>query len=562
MASYDIQTQQEGNWVTQTTEEDKEGAIATARRLFGNKACTGVRVMQSITKNDGSIIETEVHCETRVVSVSEKIKSSSIDWAPPPCKELKEFYELPSRRLIGRVMRDYCDKMVVTPTEILYNIKEASRVQDRGTIIPDAINKIAALQGEADVAKTKAREADLNKRSDEIIARSRKADKLALPKIDKSFSAAIQACRRIETQGEDPLYVAMAVLAKDLSGVRNWLGKLFRMCKLADADKDDPLALALLDGVIADSLAGSVVQDILGYQANLGQALVAMVDLSEGKLVPEKSDAGVAAGIINTYCGLGKFPASRHSLLERVHRQLCTGGPLSRSDPDKEKDEFIRVMTRLTKPTSLYSGPETAAALTTRYGRLLEKGGKAGKIASFIGVFFLFPDRTSSIHYLCDIAATSFAEDCAEAIEEKFDTICNIRTFPEMFRSNSTVKERMQKLTSAYKAIVASNLPEAGKAKMLNNLSYLLDRFVTDNQMLEKLDAPTGPVKDRAMILAQFCTTGILPPGKTLDRFRERLVALVGSPDFDQKFTEGAADKEQAQKSLNALKQITAKLAA
>jgi hypothetical protein len=248
--------------------------------------------------------------------------------------------------------------------------------------------------------------------------------------------------------------------------------------------------------------------------------------------------------------------------LERVHRQLCTGGPLSRSDPDKEKDEFIRIMTRLTKPTSLYSGPETAAALTTRYGRLLEKGGKSGKIASFIGVFFLFPDRTSSIHYLCDIASTSFAEDCAEAIEEKFDTICNIRTFPEMFRSNSTVKERMQKLTSAYKAIVASSLPETGKAKMLNNLSFLLDRFVTDSQMLEKLDAPTGPVKDRALILAQFCTTGILPPGKTLDRFRERLVALMGTPDFDQKFTEGAADKEQAQKSLNALKQIMAKLAA
>ncbi len=562
MPSYDIQTQQEGNWVTQTTEDGKEEAIATAKRLFGNKACTGVRVMQSVTKADGSIIETEVHCETRVISASEKIKSSQIDWAPPPCKELKEFYELPSRRLIGRVMRDYCDKMVVTPTEILYNVKEASRVQDRGTIIPDALNKVAALQGEGDVAKVKAREADLNKRTDEIIARARKADRLALPRIDKSFSAAIKACRTIETQGEDPLYVSMVVLAKDLSGVRNWLGKLFRLCKLAEADKDDGLALALLDGVIADALAGSVVQDILGYQANLGQALCAMVDLAEGKLVPEKSDAGQAAGIINAYCGAGKFPASRHSLLERVHRQMCTGGPLSRSDPDKEKDEFKRVMDRLTKTTGLYSGPETAEALTMRYGRLLEKGGKSGRIASFIGVFFLFPDRTSSAQYLCDIAATSYAEDCAEAIEEKFDTIANIRTFPELFRSTGPLKEKMQRLSAAYKSIAASVFPDAIKTKLCHHLNYLLDRFVTESQMLEKMDAPAGPVKDRALIMAQFCATGILPPGKTLDRFRERLIALMASPDFDQKFMEGAADKEQSQKSLNALKQLLAKTAA
>jgi len=559
--SFDVQTQQGGNWVTQTTCDDKETAIATAKRLFGNKACTGVRVMQNVTKSDGTIIETEIHCETRVISASEKIKSSQIESAPPPCATVKEFYDLPSRRLMGRVFRDYCDKMVVTPTEILYNIKEASRLQDRGPIVLDAIAKVAALQSAGDPGETKVRSVDLNKQVDAIIARARKAERLALPRLDKSFATAVKAVRSIETQGEDAEYVAMVVLARDLSTVRNWLGKLHRLCKLAEVDKDDQQALALLDGVVADALAGAVVQDILGFQPNLGCALVAMVDLSEGKLVPEKSDAGEAAGIINALCGQGKFPASRYSLLERVHRQLSGGGPLNRADPEKEKDEFKRVMDRLTKPTGLYWGPETAEALTDRYGRLTEKGGKSGKIASFNGVFYLFPDRTNSIHYLCDIASTGYGEDCADAIAEKFDTVTNFRSLPEMFRSSGTVKDRLQRLSSAVKAIAASVFPDQAKTKMTHHLLYLLDRFVTDTQMLEKMDAASVPVKDRALIMAQFCASGILPPGKTLDRFRERLDALIATADFDRKFLEGAPDMDQAQKSLNALKQLMSKKA-
>ena len=559
MAAYDVQTQREGTWVTQTTCEDKESAIATASRLFGNKACTGVRVMQSITRPDGTVVVTEVHCETRVIKVGETIRTSQIDWAPPPCDNFEEFYGSTSRRLMCRVLRDYCDKMVVTPTELLYNIKEASRLEDRGGLIPGAIDKIAALQGDGNSDKTKARVQDITKNIDLMISRARKADRLSLPKIDKSFTATLAAAKKIETQGEDPTYVAMVALARDLSTIRNWLGKLHRLAKLADADKDNPQALSLLDGVMADALAGSVVQDILGYQANLGQAIVAMIDLAEGKLIPEKSDAGDAAGIINTLCSQGKLPASKQSLLERAHRQLSTGGPLSRNDADKEKDEYKRVMERLVRVNGLYSGPETAEALTVRYGRLVEKGGASGRIASFNGVFFGIPDRTGSIHYLCDIARTNFAEDCADAIIEKYDTIQNFRTFAELSRQGLSVKERMQRLTSAHKAISASIFPDAIKTRLTNHLDYLLDRFVTEGQMLDKMDAPTGPVKDRAMMLAQFCSSGILPPGKTMEKFRDRLNALVTQPDFDLRFVEGAADKDQAQKSLAALKQLLAK---
>jgi hypothetical protein len=556
---FDVQTQREGTWVTQVSGEDKEEALETAKRLFGNKACTGIRVMQTVTKADGVIVETEIYSETRMVKVSDAIRSSKIDWAPPPCTNMEEFYGSTSRRLIGRVLRDYCDKIVVTPTEILYNIKEALRLEDKGGLIQGAIDKIAALQGGTNPARVKKRNEALTQTVEQMISRARKADKLALPKISNSFAAAMVACTKIETQGEDTTYVAMSVLARDLSAIRNWLGKLHRLSKLADQDQDNPVALAILDGVIADCLAGAVVQDILGYQINLASAILAMIDLSEGKLVPEKSDAGDAAGIINRLCGQGKLPETRQSLLERAHRQLSGTNPLSRNDADRERDEFKRVLDRLVRPNGLYSGPETAEALTLRYNRLLEKGGVSGRRAAFNGLFFLIPDRTGSIHYMCDLARTLFAEDCAEDIVEKYDTILNLRSFMELGRQGLGIKERMQRLTAAHKAIAASTFPDDIKAKLMGQLVGLLDRYVNEVQMLDKIDSPTAPVKDRAMILVQFCSAGMLPPGKTLASFRERLKNLTSQPDFDTQFVSATADPEQAQKALLTLKQLLIK---
>ena len=555
MPDFEIQTQQQGSWVTQTTTQEKDTALEIAKKLFGNKACTGVRVMQSVVQPSGNFITTEVMCETRVVKVGATIRSSAIDWAPPPCQSLDEYYHTDSRRLIGRVMRDYCDKMVVTPTELLYSVKESLRLQDRGTLIPEAIDKVAAVQaGEGGDAR--ARAADISDTIEKMISRSRKADKLSLPKIGDSFSETIAACKKIETQGEDPTFAAMTALARELSTVRNWLGKLYRLCRLAEKDQNDPESLRMLDGVIGDCLAGAVIQDILGYQENLGKALVGMLDIAEGKFIPEKSDAGVAAGIITTLCGVGKLPTSKQSLIDRIHRQLITGGSLNRGNPENEPEEFKRVLERLVRPTGLYCGPETAEALTVRYGRMVERGGASGRNISLTKVFFTIPDRTSSIHYLCDIARTCYAEDCADTIADKCGNILNIRSFADLCHQGTGVKERLVRLASARKAVAGAVFPETTKAQMIGHLDMLLDRFIVDGHMLDKLDSPSAPLRERAMALGQFCSTGIIPPGKTLERFRERLAALMAPPDFEAQFLAASQDPEQGHKALHMLKTL------
>ena len=554
VADHEVQTQQQGNWVTQTTTPDKEEAMGIAKQLFSNPACTGVRVVQITAQSDGNFITNELMCETRVIKVNESIKSSRIDWAPPACQKIDEYYHTDARRLMGRVMRDYCDKMVVTPTEILYSIKEASRLQDRGTLVLEVVDKVAVAQT-TDSTEARARAQVMNAMVVEIMSRARRADRMSLPKIEKSFAETLAKSKQIETMGEDWAYVAMVALARDLSTFRNWLGKLYRLCLLLQEDQNHPDAVRMLDGVIGDCVSGAVVQDILGYQENLAKALVAMLDIAEGKFIPEKSDAGIAAGIITMMCGKNKLPITKQSLIERVHRQMVTGVSLNRADPENEMDAYKTVAERLIRPTGLYSGPDTAEAMTARYCRMLEKGGKLGRNIAFTKIFFSMPDRTSSIHYLCDIARTMFAEDLAESIMEKYDSIQNLRSFNELTRPTLPLKERLIRFGSARKVVATSVFPDAVKARLVAHLDLLLDKFITSSQILEKMDAPTAPLKDRAVAMGQFCALGVLPP-KVLDRFRERLGTLMATADFEKQFLGAYPDAAQGTKALQLLHNV------
>ncbi|HSV28969.1 MAG TPA: hypothetical protein VLL76_05405, partial [Candidatus Omnitrophota bacterium] len=96
----------------------------------------------------------------------------------------------------------------------------------------------------------------------------------------------------------------------------------------------------------------------------------------------------------------------------------------------------------------------------------------------------------------------------------------------------------------------ASKLPPPFKARITAHIDEVLERFLKEEQIVERLDHHESPLRDRAMRLVQFCASGVLPPGKALALARERVVALLRQPDFDARFAEGIADGDLAQRSL------------
>ena len=323
--TFEVQIMRDNRWVTESVLNTEDSARAVATRFMADQKCEGARVMRNWLRLDGRTVETQLFSQTRTVKDDGPVRIAQVDSAPPKCEEDEEYYGLKSRVMMNRLFRSYMEKQFVTPTELLHNFKELKRIQDKDSLVSSAVDRVAVLQTRESEQDSKSRREELFQSLEKMSKRARLADQATLPPLGTDFGALLKSINAANEDERD--YLAMVVLSRELIGMRNWLAKLEALCKLAEPETD-PHAITLLDGVIADILGANVIQELLGWQPSLGQAIRRMIDLAEGKFPTEDSDAIESAGMLNRLFAAHKLPASRSCMVERAHRQLSSPTPL------------------------------------------------------------------------------------------------------------------------------------------------------------------------------------------------------------------------------------------
>lgn len=536
-----------GRWVTESARDKEADARQLAEKLLSNKACAGARVVRNWTNRDGTMTESVLFEKTQTVRNDGPVRINPIEGCPPRCEKSRDYFGLESRMTINRIFRSYLEQVFVTPTELLHSAKEMARLRDKDNLMTSAVDMVATLQTKGTELPTRQRRDELFAAFDQIFAQARRADGSKLPKIAGRFSDYLAKVGG--TSSEAPEYLAMVALSRELLGMRSWAAKLDRLCKLAETEVT-PQGGLLIDTVIADVLGTNAAQDILGWQPSLGSAIIAMLDLADGAFNAEKSEAREIAEQLNTLFGQGRLPGSRHVMIDRAIRQLKSTSPLSRNNPAKEMEEYQRVLFRLLSPKGLLAGADAAEALTMRGARFVEEGGATGRRAAMQGVFNALPDRSLGLMYLADLSRSSYGTSQMADIATLATTILNLRQLGEITERGFSMKDRMQRGGKAFTALAGSALPEAVRKQLTGHIDGLLERFVVDEKVVERLDNPESALRDRAMRLVQFCASGVLPNGRALALARKRVVSLLRQPGFDSHFVEGIADPAEAQKFL------------
>jgi hypothetical protein len=555
--TFEVQIMRDNRWVTETILDKEDDARATATRFMADQKCEGARVMRNWLRQDGRTVETQLFSQTRTVKDDGPVRIVQVDVAPPKCEKAEDYYGLESRIMMNRLFRTYMEKQFVTPTELMHNFKELKRIQDKDSLVPSAVDRVAVLQTREGEQDSKSRREEIFQSVEQMAKRARLADQAKLPKLGTNFGELLATVGGSTPDECD--YLALVVLSRELVGMRNWLAKLELLCKLADPETN-PHALSLLDGVISDVLGANIVQELLGWQPSLGSAICRMIDLAEGKLPVDNSEAGESVEMLNRLFAANKLPDSARCMVDRAHRQLRSPNALARSNPEKEPAEFKAVLARLVSSDGLYSGTETAEALTVRYGRGVEQGGAAGRRLSIASVFRAMPDRALGIMYLCDLAGgEDYSKDHATDMVEQFDVILQTRRLGDLATAGTTPKDRMLRATHAHARIVGSPYPQDVRTKVAEHIDTVLEKFLIEEQIIEKLDHPGTHLRDRAVRLVQFCAAGVLPEGKALTRARHRILTLLRQQNFDAHFVDGIPDPARAQKALREFHQLLVK---
>ena len=542
--SFEVQVLEDKHWVIAEMAADEDKAKAFAENLLqaGNHAA--VRVVKDYQRIDGTHTET-VLLEKQAAAKGPSDPTLANITSAPLCAELEDFYGQASRVTIGKLLRKYLDEALVTPTELLHDAKEMKRFGDKGNLLFGAIDKVSGLQAKAaGDENSKARKDFLDKSWEQLLARA-KDFAAKKPKTPANFTEAVAAAK-------GDAFTLRALLSMALLEKRSWFGKLDMLIAWA-AEPAAAEHMPVIDGIISDLMVpAQVIQDLLGFQSNLSAALCQIVNLSEGKAEAAKF-APQTFTDLNTLFAAGRLPLTREVLLARVIREVGGTNPLSRNDPAQEFEMFHKMLHRLVDKDTVTGGPPLAESLLQRGSRVLNSGGATVAAPQALQLLLgAMADGCVRLQFLLTLCASSLGKSMGEVLTEVLDN--HVRRsvhIDQWIAVRLPPPARMAALTAANKSL--KNCPVLAE-EFRKTLAELIDevmvRYLTDEEIIEKVDKPDDPLAARAVRLVKFCGAGVLIDGKSLNMAKARVIEHLRQKQFEEKFVASCPDPSQGDKNL------------
>jgi hypothetical protein len=367
--TYEVMSFYDKRWVIDCVMDDEELAIERARQLLLEEKTEQVKVMRQRAMNTGFTTEKAVFEQARPPKGKKEISLSASIRAAPPCDTLDDFFALEARVLMGRVFREFLDKLVITPSELLHNYSYIKKLDATGNLISGAVFQVGQAQANAGLGNVKDRVNALHRLVDEakMLARDTLAERKRLPILEEGQFGLL--CRRAEARFEpaERGYMVMTSLTNYLSGSQSWGQKLDQLAKLFSEDVDVD-GIDRIDGVIADVLgSGVMVQELLGSHGSLGTALALLADLALGRLQAPPPAASESLKLLIGLMQKHGLTASRRVLFDRLKRELKGTKPLCRDDLNAERKTLADLEAKLKdEKGELIGGKEVADTFTAR----------------------------------------------------------------------------------------------------------------------------------------------------------------------------------------------------
>lgn len=541
--SYEIQVLADKNWVIAEMAPDEAKAKAFAENLLqaGNHAA--VRVVKDFERIDGTHSETVILEKKAAEKAAGDPQLTTITEAPA-CSALDDFYAQPCRTTMGKLLRKYLDEALVTPFELLHDAKEMKRFGDKGNLLFSAIDRVASLQAKATGEDAKARKEFLDRSWEELGKRARDfaAKK---PKPPATFAEAMAAARGDAFSLR--AHMTLALLEK-----RSWFGKLDLLLAWA-AEPDAKGNMTEIDAVIADlTVPAQVIQDLLGFQSNLAAALCQIVSLTEGAAEAAKF-APQTFTDLNKLFADGALVNSREVLMGRVVREAGGTNPLSRNDPSQEYEMFHKLLCRLVDRDRVVGGPPMAEALLQRGARVLNSGGASVSAPQALQLLLgALSDGCVRLQFLLTLAGSNLGRSMGEVLTEILDAhVARSTHIDQWVPVRLAPPARMAALNNANKLLRACpHLVDEFRKTLADKVDDVMVRYLTTEEIIEKVDKPDDPLAMRAIRLVKFCGSGVLIEGKSLNMAKARVVEHLRQKQFEEKFVASMPDPSQGEKHL------------
>ncbi|WP_135079641.1 hypothetical protein [Terasakiella sp. SH-1] len=540
---FEIRLSDQDRWFVEKVFKDQGSAERSFKEYAEDEGTQylGVQLVRVWTRADQNEVEKIVK-EQRLTPKVKPVRVAHID-AAAPCAYREDYLGLEARLTMSRLLRALFDRDGMIASELLYSYDKAKRFMGSDMCSP-AIDRVATLQAKDMGGDSRKRRDELFDEFQAIMGDTQKIQKTKVFKAfeSKDLNDVVQAADAIN----QPMAL-MALICKVLIQYRSVEGKLGQILDWLETPKGRELEDEL-DGLIAEIMSSAqLIQDMLGPQRNLASAISTLLDWVDGK-------AGVGTGacpdVVAAFGRVfpqGRLQQTRDVLFDFILRQMSGKQPLARNDPSQEEAEFMALFARLAFPSGMTGGADMAEALSRRYGRSLKQGGESGERMSIKWLLDMLPNGSSQLPYLLALRDAPLGEAHPDVIDQSIALLCNnARSITDFSGKDISAKQRLVCLKDLHVLVEESSLEEAGQKKILSTLDRMVEKYLMDTKLIDKLDDPKASLRDRAIRMVQFCGSGVLwEHGHAMSLARQRVVDHLKGASFIEKFTEGEDDPQK-----------------
>lgn len=470
-STFEVLTQNGKRWVIDMSSSRRTEAMDHAEHLISLGRHGGVRVTEM---RDGWR-EERVVFEQIIAAQDAPLK---IDPVPDAefCTSLADYYELPARLTVGRILRAYLDKNNITMLELLFHPGHLRALDRMDKFFPSALQHGAHLQAKL-TGQSKAERIDkLQTVFDQVLKRARTKDDL-LPYISVMDEHGLSRVLHDVEQHVDAKFArrfVYGVLSDHLEGGA-WRDKFRRAVDLAEG-ADGGAELAYADELMAELLDGvQAVEDIFGGFANAIDAWKAYALILDGRFDQPPRYMSDDVARLNRLFARRSLPATADVLARRIARGLGGTHPLSKNDRDANRSAFIGLVRDLTGPTGLKGGVGMAEAVILRAQTLL--GDDIADLpvdTAMRQALYLVPSQAARLGLLLDLSRSRFWEKDAPAIVSQIaHLLAGLDRLSDLFPEDVAESERGDAIEALSTRLEHSALDETCRAQVGEKLRAL-----------------------------------------------------------------------------------------
>jgi hypothetical protein len=555
---FEVQTYDNGRWAINEVVPTEERARAKAESLLAQKNVTGVRIVKEAHFGSDNRRESEIFKKIKEADKDDDFTVAAVDSAPV-CEKIADYYKTAARATMARLFTKYLEKFELTPLEIIHHHANLKRVINLDSMVPSGVDKVASLQAKVTGEDARKRRDAIFNAVDQLAKRAREAEGKDIP--DLKGSTLDDVLRRIDAKESDEderRFMANVALVKVSVNWQGLLGKMAGLLPMARSQRD-ARALAMVDEMMADILvARSIIKDVIGISKHMGDALLRILDLIEGKCQPTKFAAEEVLQMLNTLFAEDKLPRAKAALFERIERDLKGVVRLTNSESTTaDKDFFNQILARVVSEHGVLGGRPIATGLAERWARLNNVGGLTGRRKAIEGVCSLLESGKRKFVYLLSLYDDKAEAEVRGAIEVQIrGLVAQLNTIQKIAPNARTEKARLQEVTAVQKLVLQSALEPRFKTPIADAFDKLVADYIIAENVIQRLDDSRLPFRDRATRLVTFCASGVLTVGKATAIARDTIVSYLRRKDFITEFTADIpepADKERAIKEFYTL---------